>query len=149
MARLRAAAAALVLALLPGAPAGAAPVDLRVVERTGASNDALACPAGLCQAGSDQVSQVLDMSVDALVERARERLLREPRSELVAEFPDLHQLVLVQRSAFWGFPDTIRVQAVETAAGVSVILYSRSEYGSWDFGVNRARVARWLAILNR
>lgn len=147
MARLKATAAALILALLPGSAATAAPVDLRAVERTGASNDALACPADLCRAEADRTSPVFEMTVDALAERMRDRLLRAPRTELVGEFPALHQLVLVQRSAFWGFPDTIRAQAVETAAGTSVILYSRSEYGRWDFGVNRARVDRWLALL--
>ncbi len=148
LARLTGVAAALALALSVDAAAAAAkPVDLRTVERTGKWNDALACPAGVCAAAADIESPAIDRPASALLERARDRLTREPRTELVAEDPDLHQLVFVQRSALWGFPDTVWVQAVETAAGSSVIVYSRSTYGYWDIGVNRARVTRWLGLL--
>ena len=148
MARLTGVAAALALVLsLDGAAADAGPVDLRTVERPGKWNDALACPAGACRARADLESPMLGLSPDALLERARDRLSREPRTELVAEDPALRQLVFVQRSAVFGFPDTVWVQAAETAAGPSVIVYSRSTYGTWDLGVNRARVARWLILL--
>lgn len=148
MARLTGVAAALALMLSVDAAAAAAdPVDLRTVERTGKWNDALACPAGVCRAAADIESPTIDLPAAALLERARQLLAREPRTELVAGDPDLHQLVFVQRSALFGFPDTVWVQAAETAAGPSVIVYSRSTYGYWDLGVNRARVARWLDLL--
>ncbi len=130
-----------------GTVAGAEPVDLRVIARTVAWNDALACPAGTCRAEADFESPAIAGPVAALLERARDVLGRQPRTELVAADDALGQLVFVQRSAVLGFPDTIRVQAVETAAGASVILYSRSTYGYWDLGVNRARVERWLKLL--
>jgi len=55
----------------------------------------------------------------------------------------------VQHSASIGFPDYISVRApsVEGRSGVSV--YSRSRFGHSDFGVNEARVARWLARLEK
>ena len=130
-----------------GAAAAEAPVDLRTVERTGAWNDALACPPSVCRAAPDMPSPIVAVPADTLVERAVAALTREPRVELVAVDRELRQVVLVQRSAVLGFPDTIRVQAIETAGGNAVILYSRSMYGYWDFGVNRARVARWLDLI--
>ena len=148
MARLTGVAAALGLVLsLDHVAADAGPVDLRAVERTGKWNDALACPAATCRARADIESPATGLSAEVLLERARGLPDREPRTELVAEDPALRQLVFVQRSAVFGFPDTVWVQAAETAAGPSVIVYSRSTYGSWDIGVNRARVARWLTLL--
>lgn len=147
MMRPRAVAAALLVGLLPVQSPVSEPRDLRMIERTGAPNDALACPAAQCRAAADVVSPVSAVSVDVLLARARTVLARQPRTELVAEHRELRQLVYVERSAVFGFPDTIRVQAVEAGGGSAVILYSRSEYGHWDFGVNAARMRRWLALL--
>ena len=100
-----------------GAAAAEAPVDLRTVERTGAWDDALACPPSVCRAAPDLPSPIVAVPADTLVERAVAALTREPRVELVAVDRELRQVVLVQRSAVLGFPDTIRVQAIETAGG--------------------------------
>ena len=149
-----AALAALVLSVLaviilaPGGAASAeAPIDLRTVARTGAWNDALACPPATCRAASDIASPVVAVPVDALIERALEVLVLQPRVDLISVDRALRQIVFVQRSAVLGFPDTIRVQAIEIVAGSAVIVYSRSNYGYWDIGVNRARVARWLDLI--
>lgn len=147
MARARNVAVALLVGLLPVQSPVSEPRDLRTIERSGAPNDALACPAGLCRAEAEVASPVLAVGVDVLLSRVREMLAREPRTELVAEHGGLRQLVYVQRSAVIGFPDTIRVQVVAAGEGSAAILYSRSEYGHWDFGVNEARVRRWLALL--
>lgn len=134
--------------LLAGrAAADTAPVDLRTVERSATSNDALACPAGACSTPAEIVSPVLALSPEILLERARAVLAREPRTELVAEDKALRQLVFVQRSAVFGFPDSVWVQAVAAGEGASAIVYSRSNYGTWDFGVNRKRVERWMDLL--
>ena len=54
----------------------------------------------------------------------------------------------IQRSRLMGFPDTIVVQFFERPGGrSSLALYSRSQLGKSDFGVNRARIARWLEKL--
>jgi len=140
-------AVALAVALLAGPAAGAEPRDLRAIARTGGWNDALACPAGICRAAADFESSVVGLLVEALIARARRVLANEPRAELVAVDRELHQLVFVQRSAVFGFPDTVWVQALATDGGAVAILYSRSTYGVWDFGVNRARVERWLDLL--
>ena len=54
----------------------------------------------------------------------------------------------IQRSRLMGFPDTIVVRFFERPGGLSTLaLYSRSQLGKSDFGVNRARIARWLEKL--
>ena len=54
----------------------------------------------------------------------------------------------VQRSRVIGFPDAISVSARPDGKGSRLSIWSRSRYGQYDFGVNRARVERWLAALN-
>ena len=56
----------------------------------------------------------------------------------------------IQRSRLMGFPDTIVVRFLERPEGRSTLaLYSRSQLGRGDFGVNRARIERWLEKLAR
>jgi uncharacterized protein (DUF1499 family) len=59
----------------------------------------------------------------------------------------LKQLVFVQRSRIFRFPDTVWLQAVQTDTGSSVILYSRSNYGNSDLGTNKRRIRAWLTKL--
>ena len=47
-----------------------------------------------------------------------------------------------------GFPDTINVKVVPTQDGGSaVLIYSRSQIGKGDMGVNLARVDRWIGLI--
>jgi uncharacterized protein (DUF1499 family) len=49
-----------------------------------------------------------------------------------------------------GFPDTISALFRSEEEGRSTLaVYSRSQYGYWDFGVNRRRVLTWLAELEK
>jgi uncharacterized protein (DUF1499 family) len=70
----------------------------------------------------------------------------EPRLTAVAsddaEMTDRY----IQRSALMRYPDTIVVKFFDLPEGRSTIaLYSRSQLGHGDMGVNRARIERWLA----
>jgi uncharacterized protein (DUF1499 family) len=124
-------------------------MDLREIERTRSPHDALACPAGLCRAQPDFDSPIFSVDKKTLLERAKTVIIDESRTELVGEDAALNQLVFVQRSAVFGFPDTVWVQGVIVGARTSVIVYSRSNYGYWDMGVNRNRVRAWLEKLKR
>jgi uncharacterized protein (DUF1499 family) len=54
----------------------------------------------------------------------------------------------IQRSKLMGFRDTIVVQFFERPRGQSTVtLYSLSQLGEGDLGVNRARIERWLEKL--
>ena len=146
--KLRAVLPTLLLALLAaGCSYDSRPRDLRTVSRSAAPHDALACPSNSCAALADFESPVFAVSPAELTNIARRRLSQEPRSEVVAEAPEFNQIVLVQRTAVLRFPDTIWEQAVATPQGTSIILYSRSNAGYWDFGVNRRRVEDWLQSL--
>lgn len=122
-------------------------MDLREIDRSTSPNDGLACPPGICQAKADFDSPLFSGARNKLTDIALAVFKDQPRTELVGRDPALDQLVFVQRSKYLGFPDTIRIQGATIGTRVSVIIYSRSSYGYWDFGVNRARVQSWLKIL--
>lgn len=57
----------------------------------------------------------------------------------------------VQRTPTLQFPDTIVVRYVDRGPGErsTLAIYSRSQLGYSDLGVNRARIARWLDKLEK
>jgi len=132
---------------LAGCSTSQAPVDFPTLRKTWKPNQSLACPADYCRAETpDFISPPLDLPAAALLRRARETLLEEPRTELLADYPDRRQFVLVQHTEIVGWPDSVFVEIVPLGEARSALaIYSRSNYGIGDRGVNQARVERWLA----
>jgi uncharacterized protein (DUF1499 family) len=121
-------------------------VDFRALVRSGSPNDALACPAGTCTAVPDLVTSPVSMAAGPLAVQVVETLTQEPRTELVASTADGLRMVFVQRSLLFRFPDTVNIEVLPAAGGKSLLaIYSRSNYGYGDLGVNLARVQDWLA----
>lgn len=149
--RLRLFAALAPAAVLCACAAATQPVDLRRVERSASPNDALACPPAVCRAKADFVSPDFPVPRARLEALVRTVLPKRPRTELVGRNPALGQWIFVQRSAIFRFPDTVRVQVLSRKTGKgaasSVIVYSRSNYGYSDMGVNKKRVRMWLDAL--
>jgi uncharacterized protein (DUF1499 family) len=119
-------------------------VDPADAMRTGKPNDALAAPAGTTRVEADIVLPFVTRPSAELLAALDAVVRAEPRVEVLAGDVGTGNITYVQRSAVIGFPDYISVSAVETSAGSSLILWSRSRYGHYDFGVNRARLERWL-----
>jgi uncharacterized protein (DUF1499 family) len=129
-------------------PPDLGPVDFGTMARRRRPNDALACPAGLCdRAEPDFSPPVFALSEDELRERLTAAILREPGVTPVYRDarPGLPaQDRYVARSALMSYPDTIDVRYVPLAENrATLALYSRSQIGIRDFGVNLARVRRW------
>ena len=124
------------------------PVDFAALRRRSSGNDALICPPGFCAgAAPDAPAPVFKLSPDAL----DARLAAMARADAnVGELPDsapMHRR-FVQRTSLLGYPDLIDALVLPSGAnGATLALYSRSLVGRKDFGVNRARLARWLAAL--
>jgi uncharacterized protein (DUF1499 family) len=72
----------------------------------------------------------------------------EPRITAVASDDATLTDRYIQRSALMRYPDTIVVKFFDLPDGRSTIaVYSRSQLGKSDLGVNRVRIERWLAKL--
>ncbi len=124
------------------------PVDLARIRRRRSGNDALIAPPDVCP----------DVRIDAepgdfalepaeLLRRIAAVALAEPRvTRLSSDDPLAARFE--QRSAVFRFPDIIDVRVIDRGPGRSTLaLYSRSVLGRRDFGVNRARLERWLEVL--
>ena len=74
----------------------------------------------------------------------------EPRLEKVDASAAQGTLRYVQRSEVMAFPDTINIKVAPMADGGSaVLIYSRSQIGKGDMGVNLARVKRWAELIGK
>lgn len=126
-----------------------ATVTFETLQRRTTPNDALACPPDVCTTHADIVTQLYPISAESLRTAFAQVIASEPRITRVAADDATLTDRYVQRSALLGFPDMIVISFFERPSGQSTLaLYSRSQLGSSDFGVNRARIERWLAKLS-
>jgi uncharacterized protein (DUF1499 family) len=131
-------------------PADLGSVTFETLERRATPNDALACPADFCQAKADIVSPEFAMSAPDLRLAFATAIAGEPRLVQVDRNDATLTDRFVQRSHLMRYPDTIVVRFVDLPdKRSSIALYSRSQLGKGDLGVNLARIKRWLAALER
>jgi uncharacterized protein (DUF1499 family) len=122
-------------------------LDIRRVKLKWTPNQYLLAPAGYGAAKPHCLSPTLALPAARLAEQLKSIIDLEPRIEWGKAQGDL-RFDLVQRSRIFRFPDLIAVEAIAQGEHRSTLaIYSRSRYGRRDFGVNRQRVERWLAML--
>jgi len=128
------------------------PVNWATLTRHMTPNDALVCPAGRCpDAKPDWDAKIYPMPPGELLALLKKIALAEPgTSELSCE-PNCDRVArILQHTRLMRFPDTIDLEVFAAGEGQSTLaLYSRSLLGRKDFGVNAARVERWLAALDQ
>jgi uncharacterized protein (DUF1499 family) len=71
----------------------------------------------------------------------------QPRTTLLAAWPEHLQAQWVERSPLVNFPDIMVVVLLPDGAATGLVLYSRSLFGHSDLGVNAKRVDRWIAAI--
>jgi uncharacterized protein (DUF1499 family) len=125
------------------------PMDVRNVVRPSSPNTALAAPKGFSPQ-PDIVTPVYAVPADRLYAGVQAVAAAQPRTYAAAAYPDRFQADWVARSLVFNFPDTIMAQVSPAGRNQAImVLYSRSVYGYSDLGVNRQRLAAWLAALNQ
>lgn len=110
----------------------------------------LMLPAGFeSPSKAHENSPVFAEAPAALFGRLKAVVADEPRIRRLAEDGAGCRLELVQRSRIFRFPDRVSVAVFPAAngTGAAPALYSRAQVGIWDFGVNKARVRRWVRAL--
>jgi uncharacterized protein (DUF1499 family) len=123
-------------------------ISFETLKRRSTPNDALACPPDVCSANSDLLPPAFALSAMDLRLAFRKVIASEDRVVLVEATDQDMSERYIQRSKLMGFPDTIVVRFFERPGGQSTLaLYSRSQLGEGDLGVNRARIERWLEKL--
>jgi hypothetical protein len=122
--------------------------DLRTVKRPDSPNNYLICPKGLCIGAVDEEGPVTDLPPEKVLVAALKVAAAEPDTSPAEVSAGMAQIVFVQRTPYLRFPDIVRIQAIVSASGkTGVALYSRSAFGYYDFGVNKARARRWMAAI--
>ncbi len=117
------------------------------LQRPTTPNSTLAAPDGFTPA-PDIVTPTYQRSADDLYAAVVTAAEGQARTFLLTRYDDLRQAHFVERIPVFGFPDLITVQVLEDGVNRSrLVIWSRSVYGYSDFGVNRRRVARWLAAI--
>jgi hypothetical protein len=110
----------------------------------------LFCPTGYCPAAEAIASPVFPLPWERLHEYWTEVVSGEKLVETIAADPDGRRFVYIQHSPTFRFPDIITVEFVPLGPHrSSIAIYSRSRYGHYDFGKNRKRVGKWLALLEK
>lgn len=129
-------------------PADLGDVGFGTLQRRETPNDALACLPQICRARSDLTAPQIDVPPARTVALIQAALAGEPRLEQVAADPASGSLRYIQRSRWLKFPDTVSIKVIGPPSGPStVLLYSRSQLGRGDLGVNRARLERWIGLI--
>ncbi len=93
---------------------------------------------------------IVPLTLDAAPPKALERALEVARQvgwTIVASDPAAGRIEASQRTRWFGFTDDIVVRVTAAGAGSRVDVRSVSRLGRGDFGVNAARVRRFLAAL--
>ena len=111
-------------------------------------NWALVCPPGEEREACDLIAPIYPGTPEELAQRAIEVWTAEPRTSLTDGGTEKRWVTFDQRSALFGFVDTIVAAFVDLGeGGASFYLYSYSNLGYWDLGVNRKRAKRWIELL--
>ena len=120
-------------------------VDFATLKRRTTPNDALICPRDVCpQAQADAEPAVFPVPGARLRSLVSEVALAEPGTSLLDRGQEQDRYLV--RTRFMRFPDTVAVEVFDRGQDSSTVaLYSRSQIGRSDFGVNRRRLERWVA----
>ncbi len=125
-------------------PAETWAVDPMAVARPASPNYVLVRPEG-----GDLAAPVYAEPPGALAARIDAVARAEPRTTLLAGSVAEGRMTYLTRSAVMGFPDFTSVKVLPAGDGSTFAAFARSRFGQGDFGVNRARIDRWLAALTR
>jgi uncharacterized protein (DUF1499 family) len=139
------------IARLSGTGHDMGPIDFATLRRRSTPNDALICPPAHCSlARPDHAAKTYDMPAAELSRRLTQVALAEPDTHALPCDPPCGLLRFVQYSRVMRFPDTVDVEVLPSGDARSTLaIYSRSLVGYSDLGVNRARIERWLAALDK
>jgi uncharacterized protein (DUF1499 family) len=124
------------------------PLDFARFRKIARPNQCLVLPLGFAALERpDLVAGVFKASVTDVRRAWLQCLQGQPRTGKIREAGG--QIEAIQRSALMGFPDYITAQPVDLGDGTSSIcIFSRSQVGHSDLGVNAKRCRTLLALLS-
>ena len=110
----------------------------------------LACPRNFCnKATPNRIVHVYDVNAAQLTEFWQTVLKRQPRISVIKQDPATGYFQYNQSSSILFLPSEVTIQIVPvTDATATFAIYSRSQYGFYDFSSNANRVNEWIGSLD-
>ncbi len=103
------------------------------------------CPAAIkTVSGGARASCQLSGTPAEVLSRLDTIALSGPRTIRLAGSPQSGRITWITRSAMLGFPDYTTAEASPVLGGTRLDIFARQRFGSQDWGVNAARVRKWL-----
>lgn len=122
------------------------PADFATLRRRPSGNDALIRPPDFCPAAADADAPVFALAPSELDARLRAMALADTDVTELADSRPLHRR-FAQHTRLMRYPDVVDAVVLPAEGGATLALWSRSLVGRKDFGVNRARLKRWISAL--
>ncbi|MCJ8323482.1 MAG: DUF1499 domain-containing protein [Rhizobiales bacterium] len=124
-------------------------VDFTTFTPTKKPNHALFCPQDYCtNAKKYKRTPVFSLSAVELKSNILKLILAEPLTIQVAQDDKKLEYRFVQYTPLMRFPDSIRLKIIPLKNNRSTLaIYSQSQMGNGDLGVNFKRLSRWLQSL--
>ncbi len=127
--------------------------DIEALEPPSSPNWHFAGPQGLREDIRGSTVPTYGLDAHTLRDSFRTIVLGKPRTLCLYSANSNDEAdVYEQRTMLFGFKDIIQVwnvQVNENPVSCSLVIFSRSVTGHYDFGVNRRRVRNWLSELHR
>lgn len=113
-------------------------------------NHALICPQNYCKnAKRSKLAPIFKFNVATLKQKLFAIADASKNIKIVASDDENNTYRFVEYSKLMRFPDTIRVKLITTDDGGSTLaIYSQSQIGHGDLGVNAKRINNWLQQLS-
>jgi uncharacterized protein (DUF1499 family) len=126
-------------------------LDFAQLQRRGSPNDWLVAPAEEpAHLRADAQSPRFPLPAEELARQWADLVASRSRTRIIGISPDGMAVEAEQRTSLLRFVDRVSFRAVPLDAGTSsAYVYSRSQVGYWDLGVNQRRVTRWIEALQQ
>ena len=109
----------------------------------------LVCPKNICHIDTNP-SPIYKTTADNLYHTTISIIHKIERTKIIHQDNKNYKLLFVQKTRLFKFPDYIDIQIFPTEGNKSTIaIFSRAEYGYYDFGVNKRRVINLITELSK
>jgi uncharacterized protein (DUF1499 family) len=130
--------------------ADAMQTDFETLRPPASPNWWLVAPQDLTPASPHAVPPVFPVPAEALRDAWLRMLAAQPRARVLGRSADGLQVEACQRTPVLRFTDLVSARFLPLGPEASTLaVYSRSQLGYWDVGVNARRVRLWLRALRK
>ncbi len=108
----------------------------------------LICPKVICGVDGN-TSPIYKLNSNTLYHATLDIIQKKEKTTITYQNNKKYQLIFIQKTRFFRFPDYIDIQIFPVGNNESTIaIFSRAKYGFYDFGINKSRVINIITELS-